>query len=314
MKAGFVAIIGLPNVGKSTLMNHLLGQKIAIASPRPQTTRNRILGVKNIEGAQIAFIDTPGMHRPGGRSRSSLNKFMVDEVMQAVADVDALLWIVESPDGQAAKQITRAGYRLPKDVETLLDTVKQAGKPTVLGLNKIDLLHNKQALLPVLESWSKAYEFKAIVPISATTGAGASRLIEELVTLLPEGERLFPEEMITDRAERWLAAEMVREQVFILTRQEIPYSVAVTVDTFEERPEKGEHAANVMIEATIHIEKDNQKRIIVGEGGRMVREIGSRARLEIGKLLDCEVHLKLFVRVDEEWSQSEAGLHKMGYE
>jgi GTP-binding protein Era len=344
MRAGFVAIVGLPNVGKSTLLNRLLGQKIAIASPRPQTTRNRILGVRNLSDessdgaagsgrAQLVLVDTPGLHRPGARGHSRLNRYMLEEVRAAVGEVDALLLMVEAPSGEAARRGGRVGYRIPKDHEVLVDTVAAAGKPAVLAINKIDLCRDKQALLPVMEAWSRALPLRALVPISAAQGDGEARLLAELVALLPEADAaLFPEEMVTDRAERWLAAEMVREQVFLLTRQEIPYAAAVTIEAFDERPEMpaprrgrgraaeaaaqpaGERGGDVMIHATIHVEKEAQKRIVVGEGGRMVREIGSRARHEIGLLLGCPVHLKLFVRVEPDWSEQATGLRKMGYE
>ena len=314
MNAGFVAIVGQPNVGKSTLLNHLLGQKIAIASPKPQTTRNRILGVKNIEGAQLVLVDTPGLHRPSGHARSQLNRFMMDEALAAIAEVDAILLLVEAPVAEEAKRIGKEGYRLPPPTRFVLDTIKESKKPAVLAVNKVDLLHNKQLMLPVMDAWSKAHDWKALVPISAEKGIGTGHLLRELVALLPEGERLFPEEMLTDRAERWIAAEMIREQVFLLTKQEVPYAVAITIDAWEEREQKGEHAANVMIDATVHVEKEPQKRILVGEGGRMVREIGTRARNEIGQLLDCPVHLRLFVRIDPEWTQNRSGLQKMGYE
>ena len=270
--------------------------------------------MKNLEGAQMVLVDTPGLHRPSGHARSQLNQFMVEEALAAIADVDAILLLVEAPAPEEAKKIAKGGYRLPPPTRFVLDTLASANKPAVLAVNKIDLLHNKQLMLPVMEAWGKAHPFKALVPISAVKGTGTDALLKELVALLPEGERLFPEEMLTDRAERWIAAEMIREQVFLLTREEVPYSVAVTIDTWEEREEKGKHEANVMIEATVHVEKEPQKRILVGEGGRMVREIGTRARNEIGQLLDCEVHLKLFVRVDPEWTQNRSGLLKMGYE
>ncbi|MSP63987.1 MAG: GTPase Era [Myxococcales bacterium] len=309
-RAGFVAIVGLPNVGKSTLLNLLLGQKIAITSPRPQTTRNRVIGVKNLDAGagQLVLVDTPGLHRPGGRGRTELNRYMVDEALSAFGEVDAVLVVVEGPSADIAKRVAKEGYKIARDHGTLLDALKASKKPAVLALNKIDLLHSKSLLLPVLEAWSAAYPFQALVPISALKSTGVDRLLTELSALLPEGERLFPEEMITDRAERWLAGEMVREQVFLLTREEIPYSVAVTIDEFNERPK------DVMIQATIHVEKEAQKKIVVGEGGRMIREIGTRARNEIGQLLDCEVHLKLFVRVDPGWSQNSRGIREMGYE
>jgi GTP-binding protein Era len=310
-RAGFVAIVGLPNVGKSTLLNLLLGQKIAITSPRPQTTRNRILGVKNLDGAQLVLVDTPGLHRPGGRGRSELNRYMVDQALAALGEVDAALVMVEAPSGQdakGAKRIERGGYQIGAGEQQLLEAVARAKKPAVLALNKIDRLRRKDLLLPVLAAWQAAHPFRALVPISATTGEGVPLLTAELRAMLPEGERLFPEEMVTDRAERWLAAEMVREQVFLLTRQEVPYAVAVTIDTYEER------GKDVAIGATIHVEKDAQKKIVVGEGGRMVREIGARARREIGAMLGCPVHLNLFVRVDAGWSDDARAIKDLGYE
>lgn len=334
MRAGFVALVGLPNVGKSTLMNVLLGQKIAIVAPRPQTTRNRILGVKNTDGAQLVLVDTPGIHAPGtrGAGRSHLNRFMNDEALAAVTEVEVLCWLVEAPEGgEAARRIVgtagggrrkggaaTGGYHIPPDAERLLATLRDAGKPIVLVLSKVDRLGDKRALLPVMEAWSKAHPFAAIVPIAAALGdvphSGIDRLVGELAQLLPEGPALFPEEMVTDRAERWLAAELVREQVFLLTRQEVPYAVAVTIDEYEERDKSPTHPHNVMIHATVHVEKEAQKRIVVGEGGHMVREIGSRARLAIEGLLDCPVHLKLFVRVDPDWTTTVSGIRKMGYE
>ena len=307
-RAGFAAIVGLPNVGKSTLLNQLLGQKVAIVSARPQTTRNRILGVKNLEGAQLVLLDTPGLHRPGGRGRSELNKYMVDQALGALAEVDAALVMVEAPSGIDAKRVEKSGYSIGAGEKQLIEAVARANKPAVLALNKIDLLRRKDLLLPVLEAWQKAHPFRALVPISAQTGEGLALVTDELTRLLPEGERLFPEEMVTDRAERWLAAEMVREQVFLLTRQEIPYSAAVTIDAYTER------GPDVVIEATIHVEKEAQKKIVVGEGGRMVREIGARARREIGAMLDCPVHLKLFVRVDAGWSDDARAIKDLGYE
>ncbi len=300
-RSGVIAIVGLPNVGKSTLLNLLLGQKIAIVSSRPQTTRNRILGVKNVAGGQLVLIDTPGLHRPHGRGRSGLNKYMVEEALRAFAEVDAILVMLDATEA-------KEGYRIPPSHALLLEALAGAKKPAVLAVNKIDLLGRKDLLLPMIDAWGKAHPFAAMVPISALRDDGVATLAAELVKLLPEGERLFPEEMVTDRAERWLAGEMVREQVFHLTREEVPYAVAVTVEKFQER------GKDVVIDATIHVEKEAQKRILVGEGGRMVREIGSRARHEIGQLLGCPVHLKLFVRVDEGWSQDARALRDLGYE
>jgi GTP-binding protein Era len=313
MRTGFIALVGRPNVGKSTLLNQLLGQKIAIASPRPQTTRNRILGVANRPGAQLVLVDTPGLHRPSGRGRTRLNKFMVGEALQALEEVDALVVIVEAPEPAEAKAIANGG-KLDPAHEFVLGEVRRVGKPAILAVNKVDTLRDKGLMLPFLDAFGRAHDWAAIVPISALSGDGVPRLEGEMVKLLPEGDALFPEEMITDRAERWLGAELVREQVFLLTKQEVPYSVAITIDEWHEREAAGERPADVRVAATIHVEKQAQKKIVVGEAGRMIREIGSRARHEIGKLLGCTVHLKLFVRVDEGWTGDPLALRELGYE
>jgi GTP-binding protein Era len=294
MRAGFVGLIGRPNVGKSTLLNRLLGQKLAIATSKPQTTRNRILGVKNVAGAQMVLVDTPGLHRPTGRGRSRLNAFMVGEALAALEEVDALVVMIEAEPSAAD--------------EYVLEEVARVAKPALLAINKVDLMRDKRKLLPRLEAWQKKHGWRALVPISAKSGDGVEALEREIVAMLPEGAALYPEEMLTDRAERFIAAEFIREQIFLLTREEIPYSVAVTIDAWTER------AHDVVIDATIHVEKEAQKKIVVGERGRMVREIGTRARQEIKNLLDCEVHLHLFVRVDEGWTERAGLLKDLGYE
>jgi GTP-binding protein Era len=304
-RAGFVALVGRPNVGKSTLLNHILGEKIAIATPRPQTTRNRIVGVRNLAAAQLVLVDTPGLHRPRGRGRSRLNTFMVGEALAALQEVDAVCAIVETPPSAELKR----GYKLDVATEYVIGELKAVEKPAVLAINKVDTLGSKGLMLPMLETLHKAFGWRAVVPISAKSGDGVDALVRELAAMLPVGERLFPEEMLTDRAERWLGAEFVREQVFLLTRQEVPYSVAVSIDSWEERAEK----KDVMIEATIHVDKEPHKRIVVGEGGRMIREIGTRARQEISNLLAVPVHLKLFVRVDEGWTDNARQLRELGY-
>jgi GTP-binding protein Era len=309
-RAGFIALVGRPNVGKSTLLNHLLGEKIAIVAPRPQTTRNRILGVKNLPGAQLVLVDTPGLHRPSGRGRTKLNQFMMGEALAALEEVDALVLLVETP----APALVKKGFQLEVGDKFILEELRRVGKPVVLALNKVDLLRDKSLLLPVLETWQKAYDWKAMVPISAKTGDGVRLLADEMVKLVPEGEPMFPEEMITDRAERWLGAELIREQLFLLTKQEVPYSVAVTIDEWNERPKKGTSGGDVMVSATVHVEKEAQKKIVVGEGGRMIREVGTRARQEIAKMTGTPVHLKLFVRVDEGWTSSPGQLKDLGYE
>jgi GTP-binding protein Era len=298
MRAGFVGLIGRPNVGKSTLLNRLLGQKLAIATSKPQTTRNRILGVKNLPGAQLVLVDTPGLHRPSGRGRTKLNAFMVGEALAALEEVESLVVIIDAA-GDAAGA---------KADEYVLEEVARVKKPAILAVNKVDLVRDKRKLLPQLIKWQEKHTWAAMVPISAKSGDGVDALEKEIVAMLPEGQALFPDEMLTDRAERWLAAEFIREQVFLLTREEVPYSVAVTVDAWTER------AKDVVIDATIHVEKEAQKKILVGERGRMIREIGSRARHEIGGLLDCAVHLSLFVRVDEGWTEHAATLKDFGYD
>lgn len=335
-RAGFVALVGRPNVGKSTLLNRILGEKLAIVSPKPQTTRTRLLGIKNLPGAQLALVDTPGMHKADGRGRTLLNRYMVDEAQTALASVDVVL-LVTDLDPQRAAKASAAGTepgaaadKGPDDVARrvralqhpadrfLVEQLASCGKPLVLAINKIDLLKDKQLLLPLILEWNAQQNFRAIVPICAESGDGVERLLSELCAAVPPGEPLFPPDMLTDRAERFLVAELVREQVFVASRQELPYSVAVTIDSFEERVAPTGHRAGerigVVIEATVHVEKPNQKKIVVGEGGRMIRDIGTAARQAIAELLGCGVHLSLFVRVDEQWTASAAGLRKMGYE
>jgi GTP-binding protein Era len=311
-RAGFVALVGRPNVGKSTLLNQILGEKIAIVAPRPQTTRNRILGVKNLDGAQLVLVDTPGLHRPTGRGRSRLNQFMVGEALAALEEVDALVVLAECPPPAEAKKLAMH-FQLDAGNRYVVEQLQRVKKPALLVVNKVDLLGDKRLLLPILEGWGRAHAWASMVPISAKSGDGVDRVVAEAAQLLPQGKALFPEEMLTDRAERWLGAELIREQVFLLTKQEVPYSVAVTVDEWQERP-AGARPADVVVSATVHVEKEAQKKIVVGEGGRMIREIGSRARQEIANLLGCPVHLKLFVRVDEGWTERPSSLRDMGYE
>lgn len=329
-RAGFVALVGRPNVGKSTLLNRILGEKLAIVSPKPQTTRTRLLGVKNLPDAQLALVDTPGMHRPDGRGRTLLNRYMVDEAQSALDSVDVVLLVTDldpqradqaaaDPAGATVDKAARAVRALlhPAD-RIVVEQLARSGKPLVLAINKVDLLKDKQLLLPLIAEWNTLQSFRAIIPICAEHGDGVDRLLSELCAAVPPGPPLFPPDMLTDRAERFLVAELVREQVFIAARQELPYSVAVTIDSWEERVAPTGHRAGerigVIIEATVHVEKANQKKIVVGEGGHMIRDIGTAARHAIAELLGCGVHLALFVRVDEEWTASSSGLRKMGYE
>lgn len=335
--SGFVAILGRPNVGKSTLLNRVLGEKLAIVSPRPQTTRERLLGVANLRNAQLALVDTPGLHRPGGKGRTLLNRFMVDEALAALTSVDVVLLVADlRADEQSLRERLERGTRpgtkeaaqnhgdgkslsmLDPADRFVVQELAKTNKPVVLAINKVDLVRDKALLLPLIAEWSSQAPFRAVVPISAQTGEGVDRLLSELVSSLPPGDPLFDKDTLTDRPERFLVAERVREQVFQRLRQELPYAVAVTIDSWEERiaPEgklKGRRIG-CAIDATIHVEKANQKKILVGEGGQMIRDIGTDARKEVGALLGCPVHLALFVRVDADWSQKPGGLRDMGYE
>lgn len=294
MRAGFVAIVGAPNVGKSTFLNEVLGFKLAITSDKPQTTRHRLLGVHNQPGLQAVFIDTPGLHQ----ARRALNRRMVDTALAALKDVDAVLFMAEA----SAKGLAQG-----KEVAQIL---AQGSKPVVLALNKIDLIRDKSALLPLLEQASAWGDWAACVPVSAQTGDGAELVLKELMALLPQGEPLFPEDVITDLSERFLVGELIREKVFRLTGQEVPYSTAVTVDQFLE-PENDSRP--IAISATIHVERDSQKGIVIGKRGAMIKRIGSEARQDMETLLGHAVFLDLFVRVEPKWSRSDKGLGKLGY-
>jgi GTP-binding protein Era len=291
-KAGFVAIVGAPNVGKSTLLNRLLGEKIAITSKKPQTTRNRILGVAHLAKAQIVFLDTPGIHQAKG----PLNARMVDVALKALQDADAALFMIDASS--------------PKDEENdlILRALKRTGTAAILLVNKIDLVQKEQ-LLPLIDGWQRAYPFKAVVPVSALEGTQIDIVEAELVAVLPPGPRYYPKESLTDMPERFIAGEIIREKVFRLTGEEIPYAAAVTVESFKERPEKN----LIHIEATVHVERETQKPIIIGKGGRMLKRIGIHAREEIEHMVGCKVFLKLFVRVQKNWTRDAKAIRKFGY-
>lgn len=291
-KSGFVAIVGRPNVGKSTLLNRILGQKIAITSNKPQTTRNRILGIHNFEGGQALFVDTPGIHKPKGK----LNRFMVDQAISACSDVDLVLFLVEANDKPGGGD------------EYILRLLEKAKAPVCLVINKIDMVE-PQSLLALIDAYAQRFEFKEVVPICAENGDGVPQLLQAIEPYLPEGPQFYPDDMLTDQPERFIVAEMVREKVMRRTSEEIPYGVAVQVETFEEKPEKN----LVVIQATIHVERDSHKKIIVGKGGQMIRTLGQDARYEIERFLGTKVFLELFVRVDKDWSQSERMLRELGY-
>jgi GTP-binding protein Era len=290
--SGFVAIIGRPNVGKSTLLNRIVGQKIAITTPKPQTTRNRILGIQNLDHAQVLYVDTPGIHE----ARSPLNRYMVDQARSACLDVDVVLWLVE------------ADRHVDKDpmIPRLLEKSKN---PVLLVINKIDTVPKYQ-LLPLIDAYRKICPFASIVPISALKGDGVEELMAEIPALLPEGPRYYPEDQLTDVPERFIVAEMIREQILMRTKDEVPYGVAIVVERFQENPARN----MVGISAVINVERDSQKGILVGKGGTMIRHIGQGARKEIERLLGIKVHLELFVRVQKNWTSSGRMMKEFGYE
>lgn len=291
-KSGFIAIVGRPNAGKSTLLNTILGEKVAIVSKRPQTTRNRVRGVKNLEGAQIVFVDTPGIHRPKGL----LNEFMVREAMASLKDVDGVVYLVEA---------TRDVDQVEEFIIASLERVKA---PVILLVNKVDLV-KKARVLPLIEQYSKRFKFKEVVPVSAMKGEGVDEVVKILCGLLPEGPKYFPEDITTDQPERFVVSEIIREKVFILTRQEVPYATAVNVEEFKEDTEKN----LVSIKAAINVERDSQKGIIIGKRGAMIKTIGTRARADIERLLGVKVYLELFVRVQKEWTKDLRSLKEFGY-
>jgi len=280
-RSGFVALAGRPNVGKSTLLNRLVGSKIAITAAAPQTTRTRVQGVLTRPDAQIVFVDTPGIHDP----RHRLGERMVAEAREALKDADVILAVFD------------ASVPVTEDDRLTGRLIRQAGKPAVAALNKIDRVSSEEAEAREREVRELA-PFTAVVPISATRGAGIDRLIEVLVALLPQGPQYFPPDMVTDQPEQFLVREFIREQAIALTREELPYSVAVEIEEFEERT-----ADLVYIRATIHGERESHKKMLIGRGGRMLKEIGRRARAEIEALLGRRVYLDLWVKTSKDWRQ-----------
>lgn len=300
-RAGFVAIVGRPNVGKSTLLNRVLGEHVAIVSPRPQTTRTRILGVHNVPGAQLAFFDTPGLHKAKG----ALNRRMVETALSTLSEVDAVLMLIEAGTGPEGR------VEVGESTRWAIDEVRRSGKPAVLGVNKMDRAP-RATLLPVIDAYRGLHDWAEIVPFSALTGENVDALVQALIGLLPESEApLFPPDVLTDQAERALAAEYVREQVMLQTRQEIPYSAAVEVEEFDES-DRRERGGLVRISALVVVERDSQKAIVIGKHGAMLKKIGTRAREGLERLLGCKVFLSLTVKVDERWSEREGALKRFG--
>jgi GTPase len=280
-RSGFVAIVGRPNAGKSTLVNRLVGQKIAIVTSKPQTTRNRIQGIVTKPEGQIIFIDTPGVHD----ADSALGRQMMQEVAAALEGIDVLLLMVD------------ASRMHPHADELLLEKAKRYRGKTILALNKVDRLP-KQKLLPLIDAFSKAFEFAAILPISALKGDGCEELLEEILKQLPEDEPYFPEDQVTDQPERFLAAEIIREKAIQAMYHEVPYALAVIVEKYEETPKL------VRIEVVMNVERDSQKKILIGHKGEMLKKIGTEARKELEKILGGKVYLGMFVKVVPDWRES----------
>ena len=295
--SGFVCILGRPNAGKSTLLNALVGERLAIISPKPQTTRNRILGIVHIPqqgkrgGAQVILIDTPGVHKPD----SSLGRKMMVEVREALEGCDLILLIVD---------VTK---RLGAEDEFALKMAQQTGTPAFLLLNKVDLLRDKKTLLPIIEDYRKRHDFKEVIPLSALKKEGLDLLLEELMEALPAGPRYFSEDQITDQPVRFMAAEIIREQVLLATKEEVPYATTVVVDQFEEGPRL------TRVAATIYCDREGQKAILVGKGGQMLKRIGTAARHNIERMLGTRVFLELFVKVQPGWRDSRAFVDELDW-
>lgn len=289
-RSGFVSIIGRPNVGKSTLLNSILGEKVAIVTPKPQTTRNRIVGIKTLPGAQIIFIDTPGIHKP----RHKLGDTMVKTALEAFKEVDIILFMIEPRDPE-------------KGDKFIIRLLEKAKSPVFLLINKIDTV-KKSDLLPLIDKLKELYAFKEIIPVSALKQDGIDIFMKRICDYLPPGPKYYPDDIITDQLERFMVSEIIREKVTEMTEEEIPYSIAVEVIEWEER-ENG----IVLIMSNIYVERDSQKGIIIGKGGKMLKSIGTAARADIEKLLNTKVFLELWVKVKKDWRDNRKILEGLGY-
>jgi GTP-binding protein Era len=285
-RSGFASLIGRPNAGKSTLLNALIGEKLAIVSEKPQTTRTTIQGVVNLPNAQIVFMDTPGIHK----STSLFNKRMMETVRAALEDRDVLLYVADA-------SLPFSGSLSTEDAEAV-SVLKDLSTPVLLVANKIDRVQDKRKLLPFIEQYKAVREFDEYIPVSATTGEGLDRVRDAIVARLPEGPAYFPADHLTDQPERFLAGELIREQILGQTRQEVPHAVAVLIERWEDTPKI------TKIAATIYVERDGQKAIVIGAGGAALKTIGTRARLEIEKMLGRKVFLELFVKVQKDWREN----------
>ena len=291
-KSGFVSIIGRPNVGKSTLLNSILGEKVSIVSDKPQTTRNRILGIRTLPGTQVIFIDTPGIHKP----KHKLNEYMVKIALHTLDEVDIVLFMTE------------AGESIGGGDRYIIERLQNVRKPVFLLINKIDLVQ-KSSLLPLIDEFSRLYNFAEVFPVSALRGDNVSILSESIVSRLPEGPQYFPDDIVTDQPMRFIAAELVREKIFQLTYEEIPYSIAVGIEEFGEDKEKN----MVFIRAVIFVDKDSQKWIVIGKGGTMLKKVGQLAREELEAIMGIKVFLELWVKVKSGWRGDDMILRMLGY-
>ena len=291
-RCGFAAIIGRPNVGKSTLLNRIIGQKITITSPRPQTTRYKILGIKTLPQGQIVYVDTPGLHRGG---KSAINRYMNRTAKSALSDVDGVIWVIEA-------------LRWTEGEADILAALSKVTAPVILVVNKVDKVDDKSALLPFIQEIAQKREFVAIVPLSARSGDNVDHLEAAVLALLPEGVALFSEDQVTDRSERFLAAELIREKLMRRLGEELPYAVTVQIEQFSEQNDV------LHIHAVIWVEKESQKAIVIGKGGAVLKEIGRRARESMEQIFGAKVFLKTWVRVKESWSEDDRLLRQLGYD
>jgi GTPase len=307
--SGFVSLIGRPNSGKSTLLNQLAGFRLAITSPRPQTTRQIIRAIVDDEHSQIIFLDTPGLHKP----RNRLGEYMMTVATQALADGDIILLLV---DAEKSTQLYD-GHLVPEIEQEILERAARDGKPVILLLNKVDLVV-KESLLPLMAAYNQACRLAALIPVSAKTGDGLDILIREVLKLLPPGPRYYPANTMTDQTERALAAELIREQILFFTSEEIPHGTAVEIESFEElagnEPAAAEKRERVRITASIYCDKESHKGILIGHQGAMLKRIGSAARVHIEKMLDCPCYLDLHVKVREGWRNRVGVLRNLGFE
>lgn len=291
MKTGYVALIGRPNVGKSTLLNRLLGQKLSIVSRKPQTTRHRILGIKTTDQAQILYVDTPGIHRAGSRA---LNRYLNKAASSALVGVDVAVWLID-------------GKRFCRDDCLVAEKLREANVPAILAINKVDRIRDKKTLLPLIAEANERYPLVEILPISGLRGINLDRLERSIVERLPERPPVYPEDHLTDKPQRFFAAEILREKLFYYLGDEVPHQLAVEIEAFEEAGDL------IRIHAVIWVEREGQKRIVIGKQGELLKKVGQQARLELEEFLGCHIYLNLWVKIKKDWSDDEGLLKQLGY-